>query len=577
MKEFPTFEKFQHLNFEEKGREIFRELNTNFENSKLLLSPFLLSYSNVQFLWICNCFIIPQSVEKIQIPKEFSNKILKVMPYKTLKNYLRPEENKNTFSNSTSSWNLDFVLAQEFWKRNITGKGITIGNIDTGVDFNIEGLKRKYRGYIDENNVKHDQNWYDGVRSGSNSVCPPPSSVPCDDYSHGTETMSTILGSDSKNIMGASLNANWISCRGFNNGNPVSGSLETCLQFMFAPTNLDGTNPDTNKRPDIINHSYGVPNSISLERSFEVLYNSGIMNVAAIGNTGSCGFSTIPGSYKNVLTIGATAYKVISLASFSTRGPTSLYQDYLIKPDLVAPGESITTFSKNNIIKTISGTSFSSPLVSGLIGLIWSFNTELKYNFKITREYIINNTQKIEDNSCSSTNSHPNLVYGYGLINSLKMYNSISNMTYCYNKSNFNPNVCSSNGICKLNNKCECNKGYYGNECEFMECFNQTDNRCSSNGNCTKPNICECKRGYAGLICSNIICFNESNPLNTCSSKGNCTKPDTCECKDGFIGKNCEIELKVSKLFNSTIASLSSSYEFSICNLLIFIGILFFT
>jgi subtilisin family serine protease len=78
--------------------------------------------------------------------------------------------------------------------------------------------------------------------------------------------------------------------------------LENCLQFLLAPTRLDGSVANPDKRPDIINHSYGVPNSLALERAYTALHESGVMNIAAIGNSGVCGYSTAPGIYKDVLT-----------------------------------------------------------------------------------------------------------------------------------------------------------------------------------------------------------------------------------------------------------------------------------
>jgi subtilisin family serine protease len=65
---------------------------------------------------------------------------------------------------------------------------------------------------------------------------------------------------------------------------------------------LDGSVANPDKRPDIINHSYGVPNSLALERAYTALHESGVMNIAAIGNSGVCGYSTAPGIYKDVLT-----------------------------------------------------------------------------------------------------------------------------------------------------------------------------------------------------------------------------------------------------------------------------------
>jgi subtilisin family serine protease len=96
-----------------------------------------------------------------------------------------------------------------------------------------------------------------------------------------------------------------------------------------------------------------------------------------------------------------------------------------IKPEIMAPSESIPTWTRGGSLVTSSGTSMASPLISGLIGLLWSF--KLKNNIKLTREYLLNNTIRLdgklnfsfyfEDLSCNSKSSWPN--YNYGKFNSL--------------------------------------------------------------------------------------------------------------------------------------------------------------
>lgn len=37
------------------------------------------------------------------------------------------------------------------WEKGIKGKGIVVASIDTGVNFEHEGLQRQYRGYLSNN------------------------------------------------------------------------------------------------------------------------------------------------------------------------------------------------------------------------------------------------------------------------------------------------------------------------------------------------------------------------------------------------------------------------------------------
>lgn len=99
--------------------------------------------------------------------------------------------------------------------------------------------------------------------------------------------------------------------------------------------------------------------------------------VCAAGNRGpSMDTVNSPSTAKNGLSVAATVggSGADSIASFSSRGWTS---DRRVKPDLAAPGASITASSSDGSLATSncttqagSGTSFASPLVCGLAALV---------------------------------------------------------------------------------------------------------------------------------------------------------------------------------------------------------------
>jgi hypothetical protein len=63
-------------------------------------------------------------------------------------------------ANETIEYNIRWIKAPQVWKHNITGHGITVGNIDAGVNFRHPDLFKKYRGYLGEGvEVRHDYNW----------------------------------------------------------------------------------------------------------------------------------------------------------------------------------------------------------------------------------------------------------------------------------------------------------------------------------------------------------------------------------------------------------------------------------
>jgi len=95
-----------------------------------------------------------------------------------------------------------------------------------------------------------------------------------------------------------------------------------------------------------------------------------------------------------------------------------------------------------------------------------------------------------------------------------------------------------SNGKCK----CDCNDGYFGENCS-TECL--STKQCNGNGNASFENgkcICKCNDGWGGSDCKTPTqCVksqdcNESNTQSVTGRKGSCD----CKCKEGFKGDKCE-------------------------------------
>ncbi|KYK29215.1 MAG: hypothetical protein AYK19_20025 [Theionarchaea archaeon DG-70-1] len=86
----------------------------------------------------------------------------------------------------------------------------------------------------------------------------------------------------------------------------------------------------------------------------------------------SCETIGTPGDARDVITVGAVDYNN-EIASFSSKGPTT---DGRVKPDVVAPGVSISAADAGTACSdvTMSGTSWSTALVSGVCALVLDRN-----------------------------------------------------------------------------------------------------------------------------------------------------------------------------------------------------------
>ncbi|MBI4441430.1 S8 family serine peptidase [Candidatus Woesearchaeota archaeon] len=100
----------------------------------------------------------------------------------------------------------------------------------------------------------------------------------------------------------------------------------------------------------------------------------GVVVVVGAGNGGPGNTSIYtPGCAEKPITVGATDDND-GLWTSSSRGPTL---DGRIKPDVVAPGVSITTANLNDDFSDRTGTSFATPHVSGVAALVWTANPSL--------------------------------------------------------------------------------------------------------------------------------------------------------------------------------------------------------
>lgn len=122
---------------------------------------------------------------------------------------------------------------------------------------------------------------------------------------------------------------------------------------------------------NVINYSASGPSISSVEISAcAYAYNHGVTVVAAAGNSGTGAGIQYPAALPTVIAVGATNSSN-NRASFSSTGR---------ELDLVAPGQNVLTFNLSKPYywtEARSGTSFSAPIVTGVVALMLSRNRSL--------------------------------------------------------------------------------------------------------------------------------------------------------------------------------------------------------
>ena len=310
-----------------------------------------------------------------------------------------------------TEWGLDNIRAPAAWQAfGALGDGIVVANIDTGVQYDHPALVNQYRGRQADGSFNHNYNWYDPSNS-----CGSPSLVPCDNNSHGTHTMGTMVGDDGSpgtNRIGVAPHAKWIAAKGCEQSTCSTSSLLSAGQWILAPTDLNGQNPRPDLRPNIVNNSWGGGGgSAFYQQIVQSWVAAGIFPAFSNGNSGpSCGTSGSPGDYPESYSAGA--YDVSNvIASFSSRGPSAFGS--LIKPNIAAPGVSVRSSIPGNSYGSFSGTSMASPHLSGAVALIWSAAPSLIGDIATTEALLSQTAVDTSDTSCGGTAANNN-VFGEG-------------------------------------------------------------------------------------------------------------------------------------------------------------------
>ncbi len=271
-----------------------------------------------------------------------------------------------------------------------TGKGITIAFLDTGIcktsDFDNRILFFK-------DFVGGKKNMYD-------------------DNGHGVHISGIACGSGKSSLgkyRGIAPEANIVMLKTLDNEGSGNGSdVLAGIQWIY----------ENYKKYNIriVNMSIGTRESGKndpLVSAVEGLWDNGIVVVTAAGNNGPEPYTiSSPGTSKKVITVGTSDDNENQYLkkNYSSRGPT---RDCIIKPDILAPGSNIVSCKcADGQYKSLSGTSMSTPIVSGAAALLLEkypnlVPDDVKYMLKLSADNL----------------NQPSNRQGWGLLNIEKLLN----------------------------------------------------------------------------------------------------------------------------------------------------------
>ena len=308
-------------------------------------------------------------------------------------------------------WGVAKVGADQAWAEGVLGGGVVVANIDTGVDYTHPALAAQYRGNLGDGSYVHDYNWWDPT-----GIC---GGMPCDNVEHGTHTMGTMVGGDGPGPftpdIGVAPGAQWIAAKGCEDFGCSEQALLSSGQWILAPTDLNGENPDPSMRPDIVNNSWGSgPGDAFYLETVQNWRAAGIIPVFSSGNPGPfCGDGGSPGDYEESFSVGATDLNDV-IADFSGRGPSAFGK---VNPDVAAPGVDITSSVPGGGYAVFSGTSMAAPHAAGTLALVLSAAPELIGDVAGSTTSIASTALDILDLTCGGADDgDPNNVYGEGRI-----------------------------------------------------------------------------------------------------------------------------------------------------------------
>lgn len=318
---------------------------------------------------------------------------------------------RNGGGSNPNAWALEMTQADTLQERGLTGDGIKIAVVDTGVDASheeFEGVEVTWRDFVNGR------------------------PEPYDDHGHGTHVSGLALGQgaggiSNPKVQGVAPGAELIAAKAIK-GNGEGGSASDVADAIdwSVRQGADVLVLSLGQRPGLLN----IGNQV--ENAARNAVDKGVVVVAAAGNAGEgqsgkdCDVSS-PATVKGVIAVGAVGEdgKIARFSCGQEGGGGTLglseNDDPHKKPELTAPGVGLVgpwpdracAGKQQAKYCVLSGTSQATPIVGGIVALMLEENPKLERQDRQTVYHVKEGFQETA-RKVGFSGHHPR--YGYGIV-----------------------------------------------------------------------------------------------------------------------------------------------------------------
>ncbi|RPF52172.1 S8 family peptidase [Aquisalibacillus elongatus] len=268
-----------------------------------------------------------------------------------------------------------YIGAPEVWEkldeegREVTGEGISVAVIDTGIDYThasfagegtVEAYESNDPDVVEEGTfptAKVVGGWdfvgtdYDASSDDPEIRIPKPDADPLDEHGHGTHVGATVAGIevDSKVGKGVAPDAELYAYKVFGEGGSTAVTAQA-LEMAMDP-NGDG---DVSDHVDVVNMSlgspYGHPNDPSAEAA-DLAVDAGVIVVASAGNSGDVPYITgSPAVAEKAISVAASIDDGIVVGAIDVNSPESIAGQFEAVEGAITTPLSETGDITNNVV-----------------------------------------------------------------------------------------------------------------------------------------------------------------------------------------------------------------------------------